>query len=386
MSELGSPDRHDDSAPIYQSSMLDEDQSHSTAPLLPKSQEYETAPADGMKELEMGDVKNFSPSPSPRPSSTLGIDDEWTPSPRFKRPHSRSRTRTFRRTCLLFLLKAVLAVWFGVVLYNVVRYCARSPKPGSLPESSTSTGTSDEGTPADTNRRITIDSNAENIHGVYPLYDLLSLTTTTGNITVAIAPQPAHPDHPFEPARLHIRSLSGTVTVSFTAPEAALLPDLDLELNLDLAMEANAGTSTSRTDTDTDNYNYNCLRTKTLPARPYDLDIQTETGPIAGRMIFSRSARLVSGGGDITAMLIPVVVGPVPGVDENCTTEMTGRNVSIETETESGEQRVHVTQPFVLGSEAGGAAEGFHCVSGSHVAGDGAMEVAYPAAWAGSVH
>lgn len=213
---------------------------------------------------------------------------------------------------------------------------------------------------------------------MYPLYDLLSLTTTTGNITVAIAPQPAHPDHPFEPARLHIRSLEGTVTVSFTAPEAALLPELDLEVELELAMEANADTSTSRTDAD------NCLRTKTLPARPYDLDIQTETGPIAGRMVFSRSARLVSGGGDITAMLIPVVVGPVPGIDENRTTEMMGRNVSIETETESGEQRVHVTQPFILGSEAG--AEEFHCVSGNHVAGDGPMEVAYPAAWAGSVH
>lgn len=125
MSELGSPDRNDDPAPIYQTPMLDDDQFHSTAPLLPKSQEHETAPADGMKELEMGDVKSLSPSPSPspRPSSTLGIDDEWTPSPRFKRTHSRSRT--FRRTCLLFLLKAVLAVWFGVVLYNVVRYCAR---------------------------------------------------------------------------------------------------------------------------------------------------------------------------------------------------------------------------------------------------------------------
>jgi hypothetical protein len=135
MSELGSPDRHDDSAPIYQTSMLyeDEDQSHSKTPLLPKSQsqeyENETAPTDAMKELEMGDVKNLSPSPSPspspRPNSTFGVDDEWTPSPRFKRPYSRSRTRSFRRTCLLFLLKAVLAVWGGVVLYNVVRYCAR---------------------------------------------------------------------------------------------------------------------------------------------------------------------------------------------------------------------------------------------------------------------
>ncbi|KAF7133650.1 hypothetical protein CNMCM5793_004942 [Aspergillus hiratsukae] len=382
MSELGYSDRHDDSASIYQTSMLDDDQSHSTAPLLPKSksQEYgnETTPADAMKELEMGDVKNLSPSlsPGPRPSSTFGMIDEWTPSPRFKRPHSRSGSRSFRRTCLLFLLKAVLAVWFGVVLYNVVRYCARSHKsPGGLPDTSsgtsTSTSTSDEDTlaSADTNRRITIDADAENIHGVYPLYDFLSLTTTTGNITVAIAPQPAHPDHPFEPARLHVRSLSGTITVSFTAPEAALLPELELD------MELNA--SASQTE---------CIRTKTLPSRPYDLDIETETGPISGRMVFSRSARLVSAGGDITAMLIPITV--IPGIEENCTTEMqmTGLNISILTETEAGEQRVHVTQPFVLGSVAGGAAGTFHCVSGVHVAGDGAMEVAYPAAWAGSVH
>jgi hypothetical protein len=121
MSEVGPSDHHHESAPTYEPSMLDEDQSHSAAPLLPKSEDYETAPADGMKELEMGDVKNLSPSPSPRPSSAFGVDDEWTP--RFKRSHA--RPRSFRRTCLLFLLKAVLAIWFSVVLYNVIRYCAR---------------------------------------------------------------------------------------------------------------------------------------------------------------------------------------------------------------------------------------------------------------------
>ncbi|RHZ49116.1 uncharacterized protein CDV56_106467, partial [Aspergillus thermomutatus] len=352
MSEVGPSDQNHDFAPTYEAAMLDEDQSHSTAPLLPKPHEYETAPADGMKELEMGDVKDLSPSP--RPSLTFGIEDEWTP--RFKRTHSRSRS--FRRTCLLFLLKAVLAVWFSVVLYKVIRYCAQSSKStGGLPD--TSPGNDD--TSASRNRRMIIDSDSGNIRGVYPLYDSLSLTTTTGNITVAIAPQPAHPDHPFEPARLHIRSLSGTVTVSFTAPEAAILPDLELE------MELHPDCNASRTDENRD-----------LPARPYELDIQTETGPIAGRMVFSRSARLVSGSGDITAMLIPVIPD---GLGEDCTGKM-GRNVSIMTETESGEQRLHVTQPFVLDSEA----EANYRVSGSHIAGNGAMEVAYPAAWAGNVH
>ncbi|GIJ84326.1 hypothetical protein Asppvi_003166 [Aspergillus pseudoviridinutans] len=367
MSEVGPSDHHHDSAPTYQTSLQDEDQSHSAAPLLPKSGDYETTPADGMKELEIGDVKNFSPSPNPRPSSSFGIDDAWTPG--FKRTHSRSRTS--RWTCLLFLLKAVLAVWFSVMLYNVIRYCARSPKStGDLPD--TSSSTSDEGSPASASasrdRRIAIDSNAANIHGVYPLYDSLSLTTTTGNITVAIAPQPAHPDHPFEPARLHIRSLSGTVTVSFTAPEAAILPDLELAMKLD----QDGNDSLPHTQV---------TKTCDLPARPYELDIQTETGPIAGRMVFSRSARLVSGGGDITAMLIPVI----GGVGEDCTGDR-WRNVSIVTETGSGEQRVHVTQPYVLGSKAEAGAEANYFVAGCHVAGNGAMEVAYPAAWAGNVH
>jgi hypothetical protein len=349
--------------------MLDEDQSHSAAPLLPKSEDYETAPADGMKELEMGDVKNLSPSPSPRPSSAFGVDDEWTP--RFKRSHA--RPRSFRRTCLLFLLKAVLAIWFSVVLYNVIRYCARSPRStgGDLPDTGSGTSASDENTAASASndRGITIDSNTGNIHGVYPLYDSLSLTTTTGNITVAIAPQPAHPDHPFEPARLHIRSLSGTVTISFTAPEAAVLPDLELEMKL--YQETNNSSHTENT------------KTCDLPDRPYELDIQTESGPIAGRMVFSRSARLVSGGGDITAMLIPVI----GDVGEDCTRGM-GRNVSIVTETGAGEQWIHVTEPYVLRSEtgAGAEAETNYSVAGCHVAGNGGMEVAYPAAWAGHVH
>ncbi|KAF7174265.1 hypothetical protein CNMCM5623_006837 [Aspergillus felis] len=356
MSEVGPSDHHHDSAPTYQTSMQDEDQSHSAAPLLPKSGDHETTPPEGMKELEMGDVKHLSPSPNPRPSSSFGIDDEWTPS--FKRTHS--RPRTFKWTCLLFLLKAVLAFWFSVMLYNVIRYCARSPKStGDLPD--TSPSTSDEGSPASASasrdRRISIDSNAANIHGVYPLYDSLSLTTTTGNITVAIAPQPAHPDHPFEPARLHIHSLSGTVTVSFTAPEAAVLPDLELAVKLD----QDGSDSLPHTDV---------MKTCDLPARPYELDIQTETGPIAGRMVFSRSARLVSAGGDITAMLIPVIGDVV----EDCTRGMR-RNVSIVTETGAGEQRVHVTQPYVLGSEAEVEADTNYFVAGCHVAGNGAMEV-----------
>ncbi|EAW23180.1 uncharacterized protein NFIA_018810 [Aspergillus fischeri NRRL 181] len=371
MSEIGPSDHHHDSASTYQPSMLDEDQSHSAAPLLPKSDDYETASADGMKELEMGDVKNLSPSPSPRPGSTFMVDDEWTP--RFKRSHT--RTRSVRRTCLLFLLKAVLAVWLSVMLYNVIRYCAKqSPKTGDLPDtsSSTSDGGSPASTPTSNDRRITIDSNTGNIHGVYPLYDSLSLTTTTGNITVAIAPQPAHPDHPFEPARLHIRSLSGTVTISFTAPEAAVLPDLELAMELELELHQDDNDSLPHTE---------IMKTCDLPARPYELDIQTESGPIAGRMVFSRSARLVSGGGDITAMLIPVI----GGVGEDCTTEM-WRNVSIVTEAGAGEQRIHVTEPYVLRSKAGDDAEANYFVAGCHVAGNGGMEVAYPAAWAGNVH
>ncbi|GFG04445.1 hypothetical protein IFM61392_03322 [Aspergillus lentulus] len=363
MSGLGPSDHHHDSAPTYQPSMLDEDQSHSTAPLLSKSEAYEAAPADGMKELEMGDVKNLIPSPSPRPSSTFGVDDEWTP--RFKRSHSQSRS--FRRTCLLFLLKAVLAVWFSVVLYNVIRYCAKSPKTGDLPDTSTSISAEDTTATASNDRRITIDSNTGNIHGVYPLYDSLSLSTTTGNITVAIAPQSAHPDHPFEPARLHIRSVSGTVTVSFTAPEAAVLPGL--ELSMKLYQETN------------DSSHSEIMKTCELPARLYELDIQTESGPIAGRMVFTRSARLISGGGDITAMLIPVI----GGVGEDCTREM-WRNVSIATETGAGEQRVHVTEPYVLGSKPEAGVEANYVVAGCHVAGKGSMEVAYPAAWAGNVH
>lgn len=129
MSEIGLSDNHHDSASTCQLSMPDEDQSHSAAPLLPKPEDYETAPADGMKELEMGDIKNPSLSPSPRPGSIFTVDDdEWTPG--FKRSHTRARRA--RRACLLFLLKAVLAVWFSAVLYNVIRYCAKVSLPASM--------------------------------------------------------------------------------------------------------------------------------------------------------------------------------------------------------------------------------------------------------------
>lgn len=263
-----------------------------------------------------------------------------------------------------------------------------------------------------------MDQGSRSIWGKYPLFDQLSLSTTSGDIGVTVLPQPADPDHPDEPARLRIRSESGSVRVSFSVPEAARVPEYELSMEmarLDMEM---AGHDPDDTDTPAQQrgtrrrnrkqQNRKCKckgkskccnkhNTKPgkqpLPARPYIIDIETQSGSISGRFIFSHSISLSSSSGSITANLIPLVYSTSPP-------ESDSQNVSVQTHTQTGSQQVCLTEPIFVGSSDGSGSgsvdrnsyyppvgsSGSAYSHASHRSDTGSMHISYPKQWAGNVH
>lgn len=130
---------------------------------------------------------------------------------------------------------------------------------------------------------------------------------------------------------------------------------------------------------------------KDLPLRPYIVDIETGSGSITGRFIFSRSINLSTGSGSIAASLIPLVYR-----DETTSSQ----NVSIQTQTGAGSQKISLTEPIFLGSSTGSEfvdpnlypsgpdSDSPNSLSAraSHKTEMGSMHISYPKQWGGNVH
>ncbi|OJJ47609.1 hypothetical protein ASPZODRAFT_131153 [Penicilliopsis zonata CBS 506.65] len=175
-------------------------------------------------------------------------------------------------------------------------------------------------------REVVIDNGHRAIWGHLPLYDLLSLSTTSGNVVVTITPQPAEPEQEDTPAKVVIRTKSGSVTVSFAGVDEA-----------------------------------------SVPVRPYEVEIQTSTGHITGKLLFSTSLSLESQRGSITVSVTPVVY---PG------------NVSIYSHTETGSQNIRLKEPINDDNDDDDDYE----ITASHSSRHGSLYIAYPSSWAGQVH
>lgn len=327
--------------------------------------------------------------------------------------------RKCRKICLFIFLKLVLLVggfmWLGRLCYGRFH---KSHWPGLHDCKATAFEVSATGS-----REIIVDNGARSIWGQFPLYDLLSLSTTSGSIAVTIMPQPADPENPDEPARISIRTKSGSVTVSFTAPEAAMLTETDAEMvTLEDIEHAHGKTKPTSKDKkqkknemkilkklekaakkhkkhlalSTTKF-YGCEMTTTpvnldlnrldlltkqdpsslmrpLPARPYEIDIHTEHGSIAGRFIFTSSLSLVADHGSISASLAPVVY---PG---------STTNASINTVTGSGSQHIRITEPVILHSGTGSTMIEDASPTASHISQEvGSLQISYPRSWAGKI-
>lgn len=181
------------------------------------------------------------------------------------------------------------------------------------------------------------------------------------------------------PARLRIRSDSGNVVVSFAAPAAASIPEHETEMRQHVHAYYH--------EYNIHNHNGHAEVVWELPPpREYEIDVETRSGSIAGRFLFSTSLRLVAGAtaderGSISALLIPLVLD-----DEEAHSTARRDNISILTRTGAGNQSIRMTEPVVLGGPSHHGRISFGTAVASHLSGKGSLQLGYPPSWAGKVH
>ncbi|KAK2765554.1 hypothetical protein FQN54_008408 [Arachnomyces sp. PD_36] len=235
-------------------------------------------------------------------------------------------------------------------------------------------------------RDIIVDNGQNSIWGRYPLYDLLSLTTTSGDIAVTVEPQPADSQDPLKSARLVIRSQSGSVRVSFSSPAAASMPELQGEIERHLYRK------TGNLEV------FKSLSEKPhmkppLQYRPYELDIETASGSVSGRYIFSAAASIRTQSGSINVLLVPIV-----SVDLNSPGSCAA-DISLLTSSGSGRTELHMTEPYfaqtLTNTRENGLSPNAHhdrscskdfSATSSHTStGPEPLRISYPQSWAGNI-
>ncbi|KAJ5818645.1 hypothetical protein N7474_004236 [Penicillium riverlandense] len=230
-------------------------------------------------------------------------------------------------------------------------------------------------------RDLSISRGPDAINGVFPLFDSLSLSTSTGDISVTIVPQSgsSHSGAQNTPARLRIRSDSGNVVVSFAAPAAASIPEFEPEMR----QPVHAHSSKDHIH----NHGGHAETVSALPPpRKYEIDVESRSGSIAGRFLFSTSLRLVAGAtaderGSIRALLIPLVLD-----DDKAHSTARRDKVSIFTRTGAGNQSIRITEPVVLGGRSHHGRISAGPAVASHLSGKGSLQLGYPPSWTGTVH
>lgn len=291
------------------------------------------------------------------------------------------KKRRFRRRLLIFL-KIFLVV--SLVSFFFAKDCVRSKKAKNFmwadcPQVEYNSQ----------NREIVRETGSRSIWGRYPLYDLLSLKTTSGSIYVTIEPQPADPQHPDEPARLVLETTTGAVAVSFTHPHLDAIFERD-DMTIDFEdhpfvpdqgdikafkrscrkhkkQQKKHGHKVDKTAADAIHY------------RPYEVVIKTDSGSVSGKLIFSSSAHVETRTGSISTSLIPVV---------SSSGGSSSGNTTLFTSTHSGSQNVVLAKPFRVAPSADtGSSQGVSAVpaTSAHVSDIGHINVVYPNSWAGTV-
>ncbi|EFQ97983.1 hypothetical protein MGYG_01019 [Nannizzia gypsea CBS 118893] len=186
------------------------------------------------------------------------------------------------------------------------------------------------------------------IHGNYPLYDLLDLSTRSGSIYVTIDPQPAHPDDPTRPAKVSIRSRTGNVFVRFRMPNDDAVVSDALSTFVDAKSQPSLFKEVFLKDPALSHHPWQS-NSSSIPPRPYEFNIETRNGNVFAVLGFSTHAAIKTQWGNINTHLTPLVF-------ENTTfyknTECKDcDDISITTHTRSGNVFLSVTEPSFIASE-----------------------------------
>ncbi|KAI0884816.1 uncharacterized protein GGS22DRAFT_164422 [Annulohypoxylon maeteangense] len=174
------------------------------------------------------------------------------------------------------------------------------------------------------------------IDGNWPLYDMLGLHTTSGNIGVSITPHEENAEDP-RSAVLSLSSVSGSVR----AAEPVHTPE-------------------------------------NFPLRDYLVDVKSTSGGIHGAFAFGAGIEIKSTASDIGLNLLPVM-------HENRVSPTLP--AQLETATTSGITAVRVLEPLWFGDNGTAvASRPFNCLKALHKSTSGDIGLMYPGAWEGNLY
>ena len=235
-------------------------------------------------------------------------------------------------------------------------------------------------------RSIDVRTTAAPIRGSWPLYDRLSLASTSGDIAAGIEPRPARPDAE-EPAALFLRTTSGDIEAwePVHAAQAAFAAQLG-------GAEAAAARKPEAL----------------VPPRNYLTTVHSTSGTVRGALAFTRAAQVEGVSGNVALDLLPVLPAALAGGG--------GDASSLVTSTISGATVVRLLKPLwvddsarfvaappaglaaargAVGAEAApgsveeearrGIASFLRVLSSRHISTSAAIHVEYPGAWEGGI-
>lgn len=235
-------------------------------------------------------------------------------------------------------------------------------------------------------RIIDVRTTSAPINGAWPLYDYLSLQSTSGDIRVAVNPHAADPDTP-KPATLYIKSLSGDV--DFREPIHAAEGTFRIGQALSAAADRRRALAQAEAQ---------------LPPREYRVDVHTSSGDIVGAAAFGAASGFRSTSGTISLEVLPVLDARLA--------EVGGRQVELTTSSTSGATDVKVLEPLWVddldlasarvhgkgvrrgyagmetqdvAATGGGKEKPLRCLSGKHTSTSANIKLRYPASWEGDI-
>ncbi|KAI3317610.1 hypothetical protein HD806DRAFT_541076 [Xylariaceae sp. AK1471] len=197
-------------------------------------------------------------------------------------------------------------------------------------------------------RVIEVSTTSGKIEGNWPLYDVLGLHTTSGNVQVSITPEEELADNP-KPAVLSLSTISGAIS--------AAEPD----------------------------------ERRRIPQRDYLVDIKSTAGSVRGALAFGAGITVHSTSSDVTLDLLPVI-----NIDE-ITPE---KPAQLETVTTSGATAVRIVEPILFDGNgktisAGTFEDGvlvdltsraLDCLEATHRSTSGNIGLRYPQSWEGTLY
>ncbi|KAF2432023.1 hypothetical protein EJ08DRAFT_659376 [Tothia fuscella] len=171
-------------------------------------------------------------------------------------------------------------------------------------------------------RKTYIDSKSNSISGTCPLYDLLSIRSQSGSISINVEPQKVDKEHP-EPAVLIVQSKSGSVNINF--------PSIGGE----------------------------------IPVRDYQTTIVTTGGSIQGRYIHGTRTLIETQSARIDVSIVPLAANSSAS--------------TLSTKSQSGSQSIRLLSPHLDPGTS------MNRLSSTHTALSGKLELSYPDEWEGRV-